>query len=198
MAVLARRSIELSMDALSHSDASLSEAVIAGDDDLDRRNQQIEARVVELIARQQPVASDLRLLISLIQVSLHLERIGDMAVNVAEATQAATGSPTSPDIVERLGQMSERTTAIVDLAVDAFTHRDRATCEQLGALDDEIDQLTGELVAQIVTCRDDEGLLAWAIRMLQVSRYLERAADHAVDVGEQAWFLITGELRELD
>jgi phosphate transport system protein len=176
----------------------LAEAVVDGDDDLDRRFQQVEARAVELIALQQPVATDLRLLISLIQTSLHLERIGDMAVDMAEATQAAIGLPTRPDILERLGQMSERTIAVVDAAVDAFIHRDLATCERLGALDDEVDQLNRELVAQIVTCRDDERLLEWAIRMLQVSRYLERAADHAVDIGEQAWFLISGELRELD
>jgi phosphate transport system protein len=94
--------------------------------------------------------------------------------------------------------MGERATAMVDLSVKAFTKRDRAMCERLGGLDDEMDQLNRELVSQTARCRDDEAQLAWAIRMVQVSRYLERAADHAVDIGEQAWFLTTGELRELD
>jgi phosphate transport system protein len=198
MAVLARRALELSLDALDRGDVSLCQAVVEGDDEVDRRYRQIEARAVELIARQQPAASDLRLLIALIHVALHLERIGDMAVNVAEATRAASGLPSLRDILDQLGRIGERATAMVDLATEAFTKRDRAMCQRLGGLDDEVDQLTHELIAQTTACRDDEAQLAWAIRMIQVSRYLERAADHAVDIGEQAWFLTTGELRELD
>jgi phosphate transport system protein len=198
MAALARQSLQRSLDVLDGNDASLSEAVIRGDDELDQRYQQIESRAVDLIARQQPMATDLRQLMALIHVALHLERIGDMAVNVAEATRAASGLPPRRDILEHLQQMGDRTIAMVDLSVEAFIKRDRAMCEQLGELDDEIDELNDELVSHAVGCRGDEGQLRWAIRMLQVSRYLERAADHAVDIGEQAWYLTTGERRELD
>jgi phosphate transport system protein len=177
---------------------ALCEAVIAGDDDLDRLYHEIQERAVELIGRQRPVASDLRLLISLIHTVLHLERIGDMAVNVAEAARSASALPSSGEILEQLASMGERAVAMTALAVDAFVRRDRARCEQLSALDDEIDQLNREMADQIVACRGDEARLEWSTRMLQVSRYLERAADHAVDIGEQVWYLTTGELRELD
>ena len=198
MGVLARQSLGRSLDILDSDDASLRESVISVEEELDDRYQNIESRAVDLIARQQPMAGDLRQLIALIHVALHLERIGDMAVNIAEATRAASGLPPRQDILEHLRQMGERTTAIVDLSVEAFIKRDRAMCERLGELDNEIDELNDELVSHTVGCREDEAQLTWAIRMLQVSRYLERAADHAVDIGEQAWFLITGELRELD
>jgi phosphate transport system protein len=198
MATLAERSLELAHEALKGNDVALCEAVIAGDDDLDRLYHEIQERAVELIGRQRPVASDLRLLISLIHTVLHLERIGDMAVNVAEAARSASALPSSGEILEQLASMGERAVAMTGLAVDAFVRRDGTRCEQLAALDDEIDQLNREMANQIVACRGDEARLEWATRMLQVSRYLERAADHAVDIGEQAWFLITGEVRELD
>jgi phosphate transport system protein len=140
MAVLARRALELSLDAVDRGgDVSLCAAVVEGDDEVDRRYRQIEARAVELIARSQPAASDLRPLIALIHVALHLERFGDMAVNVAEATRAASGLPSRRDILDQLGRMGERATAMVDLSVEVFTKRDRAMCERLGDLDDEID-----------------------------------------------------------
>jgi phosphate transport system protein len=82
--------------------------------------------------------------------------------------------------------------------VDAFIQRDQARCEQLAELDDRIDDINRGMINHVLRFGDDPQRLEWALRMLQVSRYLERAADHAVDIAEQAWFLMTGELRELD
>jgi len=198
MSALARQSLELSMRALARKDAALCESVIAGDDELDQQYHQITRRAIDLLARQQPVASDLRLLVALIHMALHLERIGDMAVNVAEAGRTAMSLPANPAIVQHLHDMGDAAASMTDLAAQAFRERDRNACERLSKLDERIDRLNRDMINHVLACSDDGQQLEWAIRMMQVSRYLERAADHAVDIAEQAWFLMTGELRELD
>jgi phosphate transport system protein len=198
MAGCARRSLELSMQALAEADTALAASVIAGDDDIDSRYQDIEERAIDLMDRQQPVASDLRLLVTLIHVALHLERIGDMAVNVAEATRSVASLPSMPEVVRRLQDMGRTAASMTDMAVEAFSRRDRQMCERLAELDDRIDQLDREMASHVLAQPRDPGRLEWALRILPVSRSLERAADHAVDIAEQAWFLMTGELRELD
>lgn len=198
MATLARTALERSVGALLSSDVALCETVIAEDDRIDAAYQQIERHAVDIMGRQQPVASDLRLLVALLHVALHLERIGDMAVNVATATRSSMGLPANGDVLSRLQDMGDTAISMTDLAVEAFIRRDQARCEQLPRLDDRIDEVNRGMVGQVLGLGDDPQRLEWALRMFQVSRYLERAADHAVDIAEQAWFLMTGELRELD
>ena len=198
MATLARTALERSVGALLSSEVALCESVIADDDRIDAAYHQIERRAVDIIGRQQPVASDLRLLVALLHVALHLERIGDMGVNVAVATRSSMGLPANGDVLSRLQEMGDTAISMTDLAVEAFIRRDQAGCEQLPQLDDRIDEVNRAMVGHVVGLGDDPQRLEWALRMFQVSRYLERAADHAVDIAEQAWFLMTGELRELD
>lgn len=197
MADRAERALALSVEALADSDVAAA-SVIAADDDIDRRYQDIERRAIDLMGRQQPVASDLRLLVALIHVALHLERIGDMAVNVAEATRSAASLPPIPEVLHRLQDMGHTAASMTDMAVDAFTQRDRHLCERLPELDDRVDQLDREMASHVMAQAHVPGRVEWALRMLPVSRSLERAADHAVDIAEQALFLMTGELREID
>ena len=194
----ARRALDAAVQALAASDPAQAQAVIDGDDDIDRRYQEIERRAVELISLQQPVATDLRLLVAVLHVALHLERIADMAVNVAEATRAAAELPVVPEVLRPLEEMGRAAGSMTELAVEAFVRRDRETCERLPAIDDRIDELDRQMLGHVVAHREDPDRLAWAMQMLPVSRSLERAADHAVDVAEQAWFVVTGEIRELD
>jgi phosphate transport system protein len=198
MADCARRALDDSIKALAESDTALAASVIAGDADLDRRYQDIEARAIDLLGRQQPVASDLRLLVALIHVALHLERIGDAAVDVGQATQAVASLPPMPEVLRSLQDMGQAAASMTATAVDAFSRRDRQLCEQVAGLDDHIDELDRELAGHVLAEHPQAESLEWALRMVPVSRVLERAADHAVDIAEQAWFLMTGELRELD
>jgi phosphate transport system protein len=198
MADRARRALERSVQALSESDSALATSVVAGDDDIDRRYQEIEGRAIDLMGRQQPVASDLRLVVALIHVALHLERIGDVAVDVGEATLSTASLPPMSAVLQRLQEMGRAAATMTDTAVEAFTRRDRQLCERLPELDDRIDQLDREMASQVLNDPHDAERLEWALQMLPVSRSLERAADHAVDIAEQASFLMTGELRELD
>lgn len=198
MADRAGRALALSVRAVADSDVALAASVIAADEDIDRRYQEIERGAIDLMGRQQPVASDLRLLVALIHVALHLERIGDMAVNVGEATRSAASLRPIPEVLHRLQDMGRTAASMTDLAVDAFTRRDRDLCERLPELDDRVDQLDREMANHVMAHAQEPERVEWALRMLPVSRSLERAADHAVDIAEQALFLMTGELREID
>lgn len=198
MATHARLALEDAIQALQTSDLALCEAVVTGDDQIDDEYLEIERRAIDLLGRQQPVASDLRLLATLMHTALHLERIADMAVNIAEATRSAISLDPSAEILTKLEEMGDTATFMTNLAIDALTRRDPAMCKQLPFLDDRIDGLNRTMINHVLHIADNPARLEWALRMFQVSRYLERAADHALDIAEQAWFLITGELRELD
>jgi phosphate transport system protein len=173
MAALGCTALELSVQALLGSDVALCEKVIADDDRIDVAYQQIERHVVDLMGRQQPVASDLRLLVGLLHMALHLERIGDMAVDIAAAARSSLGLPASSDVLGRLREMGDTAISMTDQAVDAFIQRDQARCEQLAELDDRIDDINRGMIDQVLSFGDDPQRLEWALRMLQVSRYLD-------------------------
>ena len=198
MAGLARTALDSSVRALLHADAELCAAVIAGDDRIDAAYEQVELHAIDIMGRQQPVASDLRLLVAMLHVALNLERIGDMAVDVASATRSSLGLPAGADILGRLQEMGDSAVSMIDAAMDALTERDLVRCEQVAELDDRIDDIHRGMLEHVLPLGASPQEQEWVLRMLQVSRYLERAADHAVDIAEQAWFLTTGHLRELD
>jgi phosphate transport system protein len=196
--VAGRQLLDRSLSAMATGRTDEAEAVEIGDDEIDRHCLQLQQGVAGLIARQQPVATDLRLLIALDHAALHLERIGDEAVNIARAVASAPSFTPSVDLLGRLRDMGATVQRMSKLAVEAFITRDRAGCDRVAALDAEVDELDRALGEEFVRVAREDGALEWAMRMNRVSRHLERAADHAVDVAEQAWYVITGELRELD
>jgi phosphate transport system protein len=191
-----RRLLTLSLLALATNDAAVCDAVIEGDEDVDRHYLHIERAIAGAIALQQPVASDLRLLIAMDHAALHLERIGDEAVNVARAVKESRTLVPSPEILRRLHSMGEVVVSMGELAIEAFTRRDATLCERVALLDQDVDMHDRGTLEALLAVACDEGRRAWAARMNRVSRHLERAADHAVDIAEQAWFVVTGELRE--
>lgn len=185
-----------SVRAVSERSLSLADEVIAMDDDVDRLYLEIEKGTLELLALQTPVARDLRLLAAMIHINLHLERIGDMAVNIAKAVKLTNDLPTSSTILTQIGEMATLAERMVTTALRSFAERDRDLAMSLPSLDDPIDRLNRGMVKEVAACASDPGLLEWALRMLVVSRQLERVGDHAVDIGEQVAFLLTGEFRE--
>lgn len=196
MGVEAAEMVGRSMAAVQSADPAMCDEVIASDDTIDRHYLDIERRILGLFALQTPVASDLRLLTVLLHVNLHLERIGDMAVNIAKLARLAGDLPRSPDVLEYLNEMSNIAVGMVRTAMDAFARRDVDACRRLPEMDDPVDRLNRGMLKKILEFREDKSQLEWAIRMHVVSRQLERIADHAVDIGEQVAFLVTGEFRE--
>jgi phosphate transport system protein len=177
---------------------ALCGAVVTADDEVDRRYLDIERQVVDLLGRHAPVAADLRLLTAILHINRHLERIGDMAVNVARLGQAVADAPRSQRWTSHLEQMSEHAVWMVELAMQAFGARNASGSQRLPALDERVDELNRCLLAATLAPRQPLDQLAWVVYLHDAGRQLERAADHAVDIAEQVWFLVTGELCEFD
>jgi phosphate transport system protein len=192
----AERQVGDSVKALLSRDPALAKQVIAEDDALDATYIDIEQRILSLLATQTPVASDLRLVSVILHVNLHLERVGDMAVNIAKIAQATMDLPSSPTVSTHLEEMGEIAESMIRTAMEAFARRDEALAVRLPEMDDPIDRLNRNMYREVVTLADDPAKLEWGIRMNVVSRQLERVGDHAVDIGEQIAFLLTGVFRE--
>ncbi|HXY72918.1 MAG TPA: phosphate signaling complex protein PhoU [Actinomycetota bacterium] len=188
--------VRQSVDALVRRDRELAGQVIDGDDALDERYLDIERRILDLFALQTPVASDLRLVSAIMHINLHLERVGDQAVNVAKIALATFDLPTSSVILSHIAEMGDVVCRMLHTAIEAFERRDLELCLKLPAMDDPVDRLNRGMYTEVVKLASDERKLEWGIRMNVVARALERVGDNAVDIGEQVGFLLTGEFRE--
>lgn len=182
--------------ALVDGDPAQCDAVIAGDDLIDEFYLRTEERIINLFALQTPVASDLRLLTVLLHINLHLERVGDMAVNLAKITKLASDLPRSPTVLAHLEEMGTIALRMIAAAMDAFARRDLELCRKLPEMDEPIDRLNRGMLQEVLSIADDKRMLEWGIRMHVISRQIERVGDHAVDIAEQVAFLMTGEFRE--
>jgi phosphate transport system protein len=192
----AERAIADSVEALIRKDRGQAQEVVAGDDALDATYMDIERRILGLLATQTPVASDLRLVSAIMHINLHLERVGDMAVNIAKITLVTMELPASDTVLQHLEEMADVAGSMLRTAIDAFARRDVDLAHQLPRMDDPIDRLNRNMYREVAALASDAQLLEWGLRMNVVSRQLERVGDHAVDIGEQVAFLLTGEFRE--
>jgi phosphate transport system protein len=192
---LVLRAIRGAVQALPGHDTDLADEMIAFDDEVDRRYLDIEEGVQNLLARQTPVASDLRLVLALLHVNLHLERIADYCVTIAKLVKLAP-DVADTSMVEAFEEMGLRAEEMVRVGLDAFSRRDLAQAERLVELDELIDRANRRVVGQVLSLAGDPQLHEWGLRMLVVSRCLERIGDHAVDIGERVAYFVTGEFRE--
>jgi phosphate transport system protein len=188
------RSIQAATRTLVELDLELADEVIAFDDDVDAAYLAIQGGIESLLARQTPVATDLRLVLAMLHINLHLERMADYCVTVAKLTKLAAGAPTEPQILASLAEMGVRAEEMTRVALRSFQHRDLVRAEALVELDELIDRANRRAVEHVLELAAEQR--EWGLRMLVVSRCLERIGDHAVDIGEQTAYLITGEFRE--
>jgi phosphate transport system protein len=193
---LSESAVVKAVDALSRKDADLANQIVAGDDVVDATYIDIEERILALLATQTPVASDLRLISAIMHTNLHLERVGDMAVNIAKITKATIDLPTSPTVLSHLQEMADIAAKMLRTAMDAFARRDARLAQELPQMDDPIDHLNRGMYREVVALAADPRQLEWGVQMHMVARQLERVGDNAVDIGEQVAFLLTGEFRE--
>ncbi|MGH2672657.1 MAG: phosphate signaling complex protein PhoU, partial [Actinomycetota bacterium] len=188
--------VRRSVDALLHHDDDLADAVVAGDDEIDELYQSLDQGMLALLALQAPVAADLRLVSVIMHSSLHLERIGDQAVNIAKIYKVTSRQPGNATILQQLGEMGDIVVEMVRTAMDALRRRDVELCLGLPKMDDPVDRLNRNMHFEVAKLADDPGALDWGLHMNIAARALERVGDNAVDIGEQVAFLITGEFRE--
>ena len=190
------RSLRGAMSALRERDVELANDVIAFDDEIDGLCTRLEEGVQTLLARQTPVASDLRLVLAVLKVNLHLERMGDYCVTIAKYVKLTRDLQPEHRMAAGLEEMGERAEQMTRVALDAFAIRNIEQAESLGDLDELIDRANRRAHDDVLALASDPALREWALRMLFVSRCLERIGDHAVDIGEQTVYLISGEFRE--
>ena len=184
------------LNALGQRDVELADDVIAFDDDVDQRYVAIEEAVQSLLARQTPVATDLRLVLALLHMNLHLERMADYSVTIAKLTKLVADVEGDPTLMQTLQEMGDRAEEMIRVALDAFANRDLAAAESLVDLDELIDRSNRRFVERVVEVVGEPGLREWVLRMVLVSRTIERIGDHAVDIGEQVAYLLTAEFKE--
>jgi len=193
---LVLRALQGALNALVDQDAELADEVIAFDDEVDERYFSVEEGIQSLLARQTPVAVDLRLVLAMLHNNLHLERMADYCVTIAKLTKLVEGAPQEPTIIDGFEEMGGRAEEMIRIALDSFAERNVERAETLVGLDELIDRANRRVVQHVLRIGGDPERREWGLRMIIVSRCLERIGDHAVDIGEQTAFLVTGEFRE--
>ena len=195
---LVLRALRSSLNALARADMELADEVISFDDEVDKRYVAIEEGVQSLLARQTPVAADLRLVLAILRVNLHLERMADYCVTVAKLTKLMGDLNVSePAIAGSIEDMGQRAEQMIRVALDSFADRDAEKAHTLVELDELIDRANRQATEDVLSLGDSAEEREYGLRMLVISRCVERIGVHAVDIGEQVAYLVTGELREL-
>jgi phosphate transport system protein len=193
---LVLRSLRGALNALQQRDVELADEVIAFDDEVDDRYLAIGQGIEQLLARQTPVAVDLRLVLAVLHINLGLERMADLCVTIAKLTKLTAELEHDETLVEAFEEMGSRAEEMIRVAMTSFAERDLAGAESLVDLDELIDRANRRVVGHVLELGNDPEVREWGLRMIIVSRCLERVGDHAVDVGEQTAYLVTGEFRE--
>lgn len=191
--------LDRAIEAVQHQDVELAAMVIADDDRIDGRYLEVHQGILSLIARQAPVAGDLRLVAALLHVIRHVERMGDQCVTIAKLVPLdGREPPADEEILADLGRMGELARAIVQQCKLAFERRDVDLAQDLVRQDDAIDDLNRACFQRALDVGDDADRREWAMHMMIVARCVERIGDNAVDIGEQTAFVVTGLFREFE
>ena len=190
------RALRAAVNAVEQADAELADEVIAFDDEVDGRYLAIQEGIQSLLARQTPVAVDLRLVLAMLHANLHLERMGDYCVTIAKLTKLVADVEPDEGLVQAFEEMGQRAEEMIRIALDSFQRRDLEAASSLVDLDELIDRANRRAVERVLDFGGDISKREWGLRMILVSRCLERIGDHAVDIGEQTAYLVTGEFRE--
>ncbi|MBI5852471.1 MAG: phosphate signaling complex protein PhoU [Planctomycetes bacterium] len=194
MGGLVESAVDKAISALFERRPALAREVIDGDDVLDEREVAIEIECQKMLALHQPVASDLRFLLTVLKVDNDLERAGDLAVNIAERALFLGERPPLP-MPEQLRRQAECTRAMLHDCLDALVEQDTALARRVRTRDDEVDELNRQMFVVIEgQMRADPGTIERALHLLSCSRHLERIADLATNIAEDVVFLVEGRL----
>ena len=193
MAGLAKVAMNDATSALLTVDLGMAEKVIAADNVIDDIQHELDARTINLIARQQPVASDLRTLVTSLRMSADLERMGDLAHHVAkQARMRYPNSAVPAELVPTITAMGLVADKIIDKLSSVMEHRDTVRALEIETDDDEMDKLHRDLISVLLS-KDWSHGVETAIDMTLLGRYYERFADHAVSIARRVYFSVTGE-----
>src|SRR5579864_94181 len=190
--------LDRAMESISYQDVELAGMVVLDDDRIDGRYLEVHQAILSLLARQAPVATDLRIVAALLHMIRCVERMGDQCVNIAKLVPLSGHEPpkdkTILDAIERMGQLAR---SQVSEAREAFSTRNVDLAQDLVRQDAEINRLNREIFRRAVDVGDDLEVREWAMFMILVARCLERVGDNTVDIAEQVVFVVTGLFREM-
>ncbi len=194
----AEQMVEMAVEAVITDDLALAARVIELDSDIDETYLTVHNGWTALMARHQPLGSDLRRMTILIQLNGTFERMGDQCVNIVKIAQLNHGLPRVQRICDQIQEMGDLVRPMIRTSIEAYVRTDLDEARLLPAMDHPVDRLNANMYRETVAVRENPQLLEWATKMLMVSRALERIGDQAVDFAEQTAYLITGERAEFD
>ena len=194
---LTSTALDQAIEAVINRDQELAVMVIDNDDRIDGRYLYVHRGLLNLIARQAPVASDLRLVAGVLHTIHHVERIGDLCVNIAKLANLMGEPPAgSEEIIAKLEAAANQARDQIRQASVAFKQRNLNLAENLVSQDDVIDRLNRQIFREAVEIGSDEQAREWGAHVMLIARHIERIGDNTVDIGEQIAFVVSGEFRE--
>jgi phosphate transport system protein len=190
--------LDRALEAVSYQDVELATMVVADDDRIDGRYLEVHQGILSLLARQAPVAGDLRIVAALLHVIRCIERMGDQCVNIAKLVPlSGHESPKDKEILDHLERMGQLARSQVSQARQALSSRNVQLAQDLARQDAEINRLNRAIFRRAVDIGDDVDMREWGMFMILVARCLERIGDNTVDIAEQVVFVVTGLFREM-
>jgi phosphate transport system protein len=183
-------------EALLDLDLAAAQQLIDGDDEIDALTLDIEERCFTVLARQQPMASDMRAVVTAIRLTSEIERSGDLMVNVAKAARRLYGTEIPGRLRHLLAAMADEAVRLYGLAMDAYAEGDANLAGALDDMDDRLDELHADYIQAILELHADVRDVQGAVQLALVGRYYERIGDHAVNIGERVRYMVTGWLPE--
>ncbi len=197
MGSMVEKAISRSIEALKKRDLAMAKQVIADDLKINEKRFDIEERCIQLIATQQPMASDLRTIISVLFITSELERIGDHAEGIAKIVVMIGDEPPLKPLID-IPRMTEKTNDMLRRSLNAFVNRDADAARQIVVEDDEVDGLYDQVFRELLTfMAEDPRTITRATRLLWVAHNLERSADRVTNICERTVFIVTGKMVEI-
>jgi phosphate transport system protein len=194
LAGLVEEAIHKAIKALQERNVSLAREVIAGDNDIDNEENHIDEECLKTLALHQPVASDLRRIVTAMMINTDLERMADLAEEIAERAIQLAQPPLLP-VPGKLQRMTDLTTTMVHQALNSFVTLDVKQASKVMRMDDEVDRYCGEIIDETVEAmKRSAELIVPGLSLFSVTRHLERIADHATNIAEDVVYLVEGEI----
>jgi len=198
MGSMVEKAIYQSVNALKERDIDLANRVIADDKKVDMKRFEIEDKCIQLIATQQPMASDLRTIISVINIISEVERIGDHAEGIAKIVIMIGDEPPLKPLID-IPRMTEKTVDMLHRSLDTFVNRDSETAIKIAAEDDEVDNLYDQIFRELISFMvEDPRTITRATRLIWVAHNLERSADRVTNICERVVYMVTGKMEEIN
>jgi len=197
MGSMVEKAISRSIDALKRRDLDVAQQVIANDSMINEKRFEIEEKCIQLIATQQPMASDLRIIVCILNIITEVERIGDYAEGIAKIVVMTGDEPPLKPLID-LPRMAEKTADMLHRSLDAFINRDADAAKRIAAEDDEVDNLYDQVFRELLTfMAEDPKTITRATRLIWVAHNLERSADRVTNICERVVFIVTGKMEEI-